>query len=59
MDKNEKINWDELGFDYIKTDYRYISTWKDGNWDEGKLTKDNMLTISEVLHSSTLWATIL
>ena len=47
MDKNENINWDELGFNYIKTDYRYISTWKDGNWDEGKLTEDNMLTISE------------
>jgi len=47
MDKNENINWDELGFDYIKTDYRYISTFKDGNWDNGKLTKDNMLTISE------------
>ena len=47
MDKHENINWDELGFDYIKTDYRYISTWKNGNWDEGALTKDNMLTISE------------
>jgi branched-chain amino acid aminotransferase len=47
MDKNKEINWDELGFDYIKTDYRYISTWKDGNWDEGTLTKDNTLTISE------------
>ncbi|PRR84131.1 branched-chain amino acid aminotransferase [Clostridium vincentii] len=47
MNKNEKINWDELGFDYIKTDYRYISTWKDGNWNEGTLTKDNMITISE------------
>jgi len=47
MDKNENINWDELGFDYIKTDYRYISTWKNGNWDKGMLTKDNMLTISE------------
>lgn len=47
MDKNEKINWDELGFEYIKTDYRYISTWKDGEWDDGKLTEDNMLTISE------------
>lgn len=47
MDKHENINWDELGFDYIKTDYRYISTWKNGNWNEGALTKDNMLTISE------------
>lgn len=47
MDKNETINWDELGFEYIKTDFRYISTWKDGKWDEGILTEDNMLSISE------------
>ena len=47
MDKNTDINWSELGFDYIKTDYRFIAKWKDGKWDEGKLTEDNMLVISE------------
>ncbi|MCR4944027.1 MAG: branched-chain amino acid aminotransferase [Clostridium sp.] len=47
MDKNTNINWEELGFDYIKTDYRFIARWKDGKWDEGKLTEDNMLVISE------------
>lgn len=47
MGKTLDINWSELGFDYIKTDYRYISIWKDGSWDEGKLTEDNKLTISE------------
>ncbi|MGG7143485.1 branched-chain amino acid aminotransferase [Clostridium nigeriense] len=47
MNKDVKIDWDNLGFNYIKTDYRYISVWKDGKWDEGKLTEDNMLTISE------------
>lgn len=47
MNKNEEINWDELGFDYIKTDLRYISVWKDGSWDNGTLTEDNMLRISE------------
>ena len=36
-----------LGFEYIKTDFRYISTWKDGKWDEGHLTEDNILHISE------------
>lgn len=36
-----------MGFEYIKTDFRYISTWKNGSWDEGHLTEDNMLTISE------------
>lgn len=47
MTKKVNIDWNNLGFSYIKTDFRYISTWKDGNWDEGHLTEDNMLTISE------------
>ncbi|MBV7390157.1 MULTISPECIES: branched-chain amino acid aminotransferase [Enterococcus] len=41
------IKWEELGFSYIKTPYRYISYWKDGAWDEGKLTEDNMIHINE------------
>ncbi|MBO1306956.1 branched-chain amino acid aminotransferase [Enterococcus sp. 669A] len=41
------IKWEELGFDYIKTPYRYISHWKNGEWDEGHLTEDNKITISE------------
>lgn len=45
MQKN--IDWDNLGFNYIKTDFRYISIWKNGKWDEGKLTKDNTITLSE------------
>lgn len=41
------IDWGNLGFDYIKTDFRYISIWEDGKWDEGKLITDNKLTIEE------------
>ena len=44
---NESINWDKLGFDYIKTDKRFLQTWKDGAWQEGTLTDDNVLHISE------------
>ncbi|MDQ3201679.1 MAG: aminotransferase class IV, partial [Pseudomonadota bacterium] len=44
---NESINWDKLGFDYIKTDKRFLSYWRDGSWDEGTLTEDNVLHISE------------
>ncbi|WP_235369121.1 FAD-dependent oxidoreductase [Pseudomonas brassicacearum] len=44
---NESINWDKLGFDYIKTDKRYLSHWRDGAWDAGTLTEDNVLHISE------------
>ncbi|RMS03903.1 Branched-chain-amino-acid aminotransferase [Pseudomonas coronafaciens pv. garcae] len=43
----ESINWDTLGFDYIKTDKRYLSHWRDGAWDQGALTEDNTLHISE------------
>jgi len=44
---NESINWDKLGFDYIKTDKRFLSYWRNGEWDKGTLTEDNVLHISE------------
>ena len=43
----ESINWDKLGFDYIKTDKRFLSHWRDGAWQKGTLTEDNVLHISE------------
>ncbi|MBK5252086.1 MAG: branched-chain amino acid aminotransferase [Peptostreptococcaceae bacterium] len=47
MDKKVNIDWSKLAFEYTKTDYRYISRWKDGAWDEGELIKDNIVHISE------------
>lgn len=47
MGKEVSIEWEKLGFSYIKTDLRYLSTWKDGLWDEGTLTEDNKVHISE------------
>lgn len=41
------IDWNQLGFNYIKTPYRYLSHWKDGQWDDGVLTEDSTLHISE------------
>lgn len=41
------IDWKNLGFGYIKTDKRYVSEFKDGTWDEGKLTEDDKIVISE------------
>ena len=32
MGKKADIDWGKLGFDYMKTDLRYISVWKDGKW---------------------------
>ena len=41
------IDWGNLGFGYIKTDWRYVSQYKSGAWDDGALTGDNTVTISE------------
>ncbi len=44
---NQNIDWSNLGFGYIKTNERFVSNYKDGKWDDGVLTTDDMVTISE------------
>ena len=46
MDK-KNIDWSSLGFGYLPTDKRYVSNYKDGAWDEGTLTSDANVVISE------------
>lgn len=41
------LDWQNLGFGYVKTDYRYVSNYKSGSWDEGVLTGDSDVTINE------------
>ncbi len=43
----KEIDWKNLGFGYIKTDKRYVSDFKNGNWDNGHLTEDATVCISE------------
>lgn len=43
----QNIDWANLGFGYIKTDYRYVSNYKNGAWDEGALITDDMIQLSE------------
>jgi len=45
MTKN--IDWANLGFGYIKTDYRFVANFKDGKWDEGSLTTDENIVLNE------------
>ena len=45
--EKKNIDWFSLGFGYVKTDYRYVSNFKDGAWDEGGLTTDDTITLSE------------
>ena len=41
------MDWANLGFGYIKTPYRYVSNYRDGKWDDGVITADDQLVISE------------
>ena len=41
------LDWKNLGFGYIKTDYRYVSDYKDGKWGCGKLITDDKVIMSE------------
>ena len=45
--EKKNIDWANLGFGYVKTDYRYVSNFKGGAWDEGGLITDDTVTISE------------
>lgn len=41
------IDWGNLAFGYSKTDYRYVSNYKNGAWDEGALTTDDKVVLNE------------
>lgn len=41
------IDWGSLGFGYMQTDYRYVSNYKDGKWDDGVLTEDANIVLNE------------
>ena len=41
------IDWGSLGFGYVQTDKRFVANFKDGKWDEGALTDDATVTMSE------------
>ena len=41
------IDWGSLGFNYTPTDYRYVSYYKDGKWDEGHLSTDPNIVLNE------------
>ena len=45
--EKKNIDWGNIGFGYVQTDYRYVSTFKDGAWDEGGLTTDANIVMNE------------
>lgn len=45
--EKKNIDWANLGFGYMQTDKRFVSNFKDGAWDEGIMTEDANVVISE------------
>ncbi len=45
--EKKNIDWSNLGFGYQKTDKRFVANYKNGAWEEGVLTEDDTVTISE------------
>ncbi len=43
----KNLDWSNIGFNYHVTDKRYISNYKDGKWDEGKLIDDANVVLNE------------
>ena len=50
MDVNltkKPLKWGELGFQYVKTDFRYSAVFQDGNWLPGTLISEENILIHE------------
>lgn len=45
--EKKAIDWSDLGFGYIQTDFRYVSNYKDGAWDDGVITEDANIVLNE------------
>ena len=45
--EKKNIDWSNICFGYMPTDYRYVSMYQNGSWDEGALTSDPNITLNE------------
>ena len=45
--EKKQLDWANLGFGYITTDARYVSTYKDGAWDDGTITDNPNVVLNE------------
>ncbi|MDD3367477.1 MAG: branched-chain amino acid aminotransferase [Lachnospiraceae bacterium] len=45
--EKKNIDWANLSFGYMPTDLRFVANYKDGKWDEGTLTGEATVQMSE------------
>ena len=51
--EKKPLDWSKLGFAYTKTDKSYVCNYKNGAWEEGGLTSEHSINLSEcagILH---------
>ena len=45
--EKKNLDWENIGFNYIQTDKRYVANYKDGKWDSGALIDDANIVMNE------------
>ena len=45
--RKKNLDWGNLPFGYMKTTKSFVANWKNGEWDEGKLTKNHSIKMTE------------
>ncbi|MBR0410386.1 MAG: branched-chain amino acid aminotransferase [Eubacterium sp.] len=45
--EKKNIDWGNIGFGYIPTEARFVANYKDGAWEEGGLTDEATITMTE------------
>ena len=43
------LDWENLGFSYMKLPYRYLAHYRNGAWEKGELTEDATLHFVRIL----------
>lgn len=47
LSEKKSLDWGELSFSYMPTDFSYVCNYKDGAWGAGELTPDHTITLNE------------
>ena len=57
--KIENLDWVNLGFSYVKTDFRYASYWENGAWDKRRADRRSISSNRGRSYLSPLWTAVL
>ncbi|PCI22853.1 MAG: branched chain amino acid aminotransferase [SAR324 cluster bacterium] len=47
LEQKKDLDWASLGFEYVKTDFRFTASYENGVWSEGELITSEQMTVHE------------